>query len=87
MFKKFNITLAISNRFNIKNLTQANTKDTDPPNKKSGIYKVNCKDCCKCYIGQTRRNIETRMKEHCRNIKCSQIDKYAVAAHSCLLFI
>ena len=40
MFKKFNITLAVSNRFNIKNLIQANTKDKDPPNKKSVIYKV-----------------------------------------------
>ena len=82
VFMKFNITLAISNRFNIKNLIQANTKDKDPPNKKSGIYKVNCEDCSKCYIGQIRRNIETRMKEHCRNIKCFQIDKSAVAAHS-----
>ena len=44
-------------------------------NKKYGIYKVNCKDCRKCYTGQTRRYIETRMKEHCRNIKCFQIDK------------
>ena len=34
------------------------------------------------YIGQTRRNIETRMKEHCKNIKCFLIDKSAVATHS-----
>ena len=74
--------MAVSNKFNIKNLIHANTKDKDPPNKKSGIYKVNCKDCCKCYIGQTRRNIEIRMKEHRRNIKCFQIDKSAEAAHS-----
>ena len=82
VLKIFNITLAVSNKFNIKNLIQANTKDKDPPNKKSEIYKVNCKDCHKCYIGQTTRNIETRMKEQCRNIKCFQIDKSAVAAHS-----
>ena len=37
--------------------------------------------CCKCYIGHTGRNNETRMKEYCRNIKCFQIDKSAVAAH------
>ena len=43
---------------------------------------MNCKDCYKCYIGQTRRNIETRMKEYFRNIKSFQIDKSAVAAHS-----
>ena len=82
MFKKFNITFAVSNRFNVKNLIHANIKGKDPLNKKSGIYKVNCKDCRKCYIGQTRRNIEIRMKEHFRNIKCFQIDKFAVAAHS-----
>ena len=41
MFNKFNIALTVSNRFNIKNLIQANIKDNDPPNKKSGIYKLN----------------------------------------------
>ena len=28
------------------------------------VYKVNCKDCEKYYIGETGRTIETRMKEH-----------------------
>ena len=58
------------------------TRFINTENKKSGIYKVNCKYCSKCYIGQTRRNIEIRMKEHCRNIKYFHIDKSAVAAHS-----
>ncbi len=28
------------------------------------MYKVNCVDCDRCYIGQTRRHLGTRLKEH-----------------------
>ena len=30
----------------------------------SGVYKLNCADCHKFYIGQTGRNIKTRFNEH-----------------------
>ena len=52
IFKDFNITLAPINKYNIKNLIKANYKDKEPPLKKSGIYKINCKQCEKVYIGQ-----------------------------------
>ena len=35
---------------------------------KSGVYKINCKDCPAVYVGQSGRNIETRVKEHKRSI-------------------
>ena len=28
------------------------------------IYKINCKNCNKCYIGQTYRRLGKRVKEH-----------------------
>jgi hypothetical protein len=58
IFKDFNITLAPINKCNIKNLIKANYKDKEPPLKKSGIYKINCKQCEKVYIGQTKINLE-----------------------------
>jgi len=33
------------------------------------IYKINCNDCDKVYIGQTKRHLVTRIKEHRNNIK------------------
>ena len=48
---------------------------------KAGIYQINWKDCEKIYIGKTKRNLETRVKEHFRNIKNGEIEKSAIAAH------
>lgn len=31
---------------------------------RSGIYEIACKNCDKVYIGQIKRSIETRYKEH-----------------------
>jgi len=33
------------------------------------VYKLNCKDCDKVYIGQTKRHLGTRVREHLNNIK------------------
>jgi len=33
------------------------------------VYKINCMHCDKAYIGQTKRHLETRIKEHRSNIK------------------
>jgi len=32
------------------------------------VYKIDCIDCEKVYIGQTKRHLETRIKEHRNNI-------------------
>jgi len=31
------------------------------------VYKINCNDCDKVYIGQTKRHLVTRIKEHRNN--------------------
>jgi len=49
-----------------------------------GVYSFSCSDCSKSYIGQTKRMLKTRIKEHKRNIKYGQVeavDALAVAAH------
>ena len=51
IFKDFNFTLEPINKCNIKNLIKANYNDKEPPLKKSGIYKINCKQSEKVYIG------------------------------------
>ena len=57
------------------------TKIKNPLKKNSGIYKINCKQCGKVYIGQTKRNLDTRTKEHFRNLRLNHTDKSAIASN------
>lgn len=61
-------------------------------NEKSGIYRIPCAQCNSVYIGQTKRNFETRLSEHRRasgynkkkniyNQNKLKIDLSAVAEH------
>ena len=44
-----------------------NVKDKDEPNNRQGaIYKIECSDCQASYIGETGRNLNTRLTEHKR---------------------
>lgn len=47
----------------------------------SGIFKVNCNDSEASYIGQIRRSVETRSKEHESHIRLEHKNKSAVAEH------
>ena len=67
-------TTNAANKFSIKSLLISNLKDNIPPENKSGIYQINCKDCEKIYIGKTKINLETRVKEHFRSIRNGEIE-------------
>ena len=59
--------------------TLVRVKDPIPIEKKSGVvYEVPC-SCGKVYIGETKRTLETRMKEH---RAAAQLEKSAVAEHA-----
>ena len=60
--KRYNVKLVNTKG---KTLGNALKVKTNVDGDMSGVvYKVNCKDCEKYYIGETGRTIETRMKEH-----------------------
>ncbi|KAJ8958672.1 hypothetical protein NQ318_016397 [Aromia moschata] len=52
-----------------------NPKDKLDNNEKSGIYEISCKDCDQKYIGQTKRSILTRFKEHMAHLKYDRTEK------------
>ena len=43
-------------------------------NTKNVIYKIDCKECEACYIGETSRETKTRMKEHQRAVQSREIN-------------
>ena|SRR5665811_657668 len=46
----------------------------------SGVYKIPCGSCQSKYVGQTRRNLDIRLKEHARDLRKMK-DTSAVAQH------
>lgn len=80
-FKKKNIECVFSNNGKIKNML-GTTKDKTKTNEKSGIYEVKCGNCEAKYIGQTKRSIKVRFKEHSSHIKYNRPEKSSVATHA-----
>ena len=46
------------------------------------IYQVPCHDCPFVYIGQTKRDLKSRLSEHKRPIKYQRPEKSAICEHS-----
>jgi len=45
------------------------------------IYSIPCHDCDQRYIGETKRCLETRHKEHMADVKYRHFDRSALARH------
>jgi len=50
---------------------------TEHQHKNNVIYKINCENCNASYVGQTKRQLKTRIREHYNNIKLDD-SKYSV---------
>jgi hypothetical protein len=56
-------------------------KDKREKRNKGVVYEINCQNCPQSYVGQTKRDVEIRMKEHLADIKYARTEKSAVASH------
>jgi len=57
-------------------------KDSNQPSKSSNVvYKINCKDCDASYVGQTKRQLNTRIKEHINNVRLDPSKHSVVSEH------
>lgn len=81
ILKKVGIEMALSNNNNKLSNLLGNTKDKVEYNQQSGIYTITCSHCGHVYVGQTRRAVEKRYKEHMAHTKYYRTKKSAVAHH------
>jgi hypothetical protein len=58
-----------------------NLKDTRPTEAKSGIYEIECQDCEKKYVGQTKRRMQIRWAEHDTAYVKNRPKNSAIAEH------
>ena len=56
-------------------------KDKQDHNTKAGVYRIPC-ECGKVYIGETGRDLSTRLKEHIAHGRRGDYDKSAIVKHS-----
>lgn len=80
IFHSYKMDIVHTNQNKLSNLL-GTTKDKTADLQKSGIYKIECGDCDEIYIGQTKRKIEQRIKEHKYSIRCNHAYSSAYAAH------
>lgn len=57
-------------------------KDRVPKDKQKNIvYRISCKTCDMCYIGQSKRQLHTRIKEHQYHVTKGHTDNSVLARH------
>jgi len=59
-----------------------NVNDRDKPNNRQGaVYKIKCSDCQGCHVGETGRNLNTRLTEHKRVTRNGDANNSIVVHH------
>ena len=62
-------------------LMKVKTKAPEDLKKRSDLYEVSCTDCTRVCIGETGRNLRTRLKEHKHAVKRNN-DRNGIAVHA-----
>lgn len=62
--KKFNILPVPRLNYSLSNIIRLGKDRTDKWAKTGVVYKFSCKDCPASYVGETKRSLGTRIKEH-----------------------
>ena len=65
ILKKRNISAAFKPHKTLRNIL-VHPKDKNKP--KEGVYTIDCKNCPKKYVGETKRLLEQRVKEHKKEV-------------------
>ena len=79
--RKFNIRVVLKSGWTLRSML-TKVKDTLPLGKQSNVvYRIPC-SCSQVYIRETKRRLETRLKEHRDACERGKMEKSAVAEHA-----
>ena len=77
----YNIRVAHKPMFTLRRLvTNVNGKDK-PEDRLGAIYKIKCSDCQATYIGETGKNLTTRLNKHKRATKKGDLNNNIAEHH------
>jgi hypothetical protein len=78
-FSRYNKVVNIFNKQRVRNKLRS-PKDATPILEKSGIYELTCETCNAVSVGQTRRTVIKRLKEHLACVRRNP-ERSSVAPH------
>ena len=82
VLNKVGVKVAMKPHLTIRKLLPSLKDPLDNREKSCLVYQVPCRDCSFVYIGQTKRDLESRLNEHKRAIKNLRPDLSALCEHS-----
>jgi hypothetical protein len=80
--RKFGFKVAYNNNGKLSDILGTAKDKVMDENEKSGIYQIECSNCDAIYIGQTKRKLKTRYKEHLDDVKKTMNDEKPLAKHA-----
>lgn len=80
-FKDTDINLAFFSLNKLHNIIKAHKDITPGCDNMNIVYKINCNNCDASYVGQTKRHMKTRIKEHQKNFFKVAADQSVITKH------
>jgi len=81
LFKNSDYTIGFRCLNKLDKTIRAQKDHTELLQKNNIVYKINCGNCEASYVGQTKRQLKTRIKEHCNNIKLDKSKHSVITEH------
>ena len=79
--RPYNIRVAHKPKFTLRCLLSIVKGKDKPEDRPGAVYNINCSDCQATYIGETSRNITTRLNEHKRATKKGDLKNNLAEQH------
>jgi len=81
MFDRSVFTVGFRGFNKLNNIIRVQKDQVEHPQRNNVVYKIICKNCDASYVGQTKRQIRTRIKEHYNNIKLDKLKHSVITEH------
>ena len=81
-YKRAGYKTVFKSNANLKTSLSSRNKSSLPKNSQPGVYKIKCTCSPRMYIGETKLQVRTRVKQHEENVFKGNWDKSALATHA-----